>query len=424
MHFDPNELFYKMASAYSEAKSKDERLTICNEGGSRSSKTWDTFHLLIAICANNINAKLDIYILRDTLTNCKDYTYKDFRKCVELCKLGNNAIFTNPQKPNCNLFGNNIHFRGLDDEKNTEGYPSDILFINEVLETKKTKVEGLLMRCRKLIIFDWNPKLTKHWIFDYEGRDDVLFTRSTYKDNKHLEQTIVNEIESYNPEIEANILNKTANLFRWKVYGLGERADQEGSVFNDSQLNKFNIEDIDLKNAIKIAWCDVADQGVDYLCFLVGALIDDRIYVIDTVFTPYGSELSEQMVIEVLRKYDISVAWFESNNQGLMYTKNLKKEIKIKECEEKGISSISTYKSPLNKKIKAVPNTQNKHSRIVIQAEVNIIPNFYFLNHRKGMYSDYYDNLTNYKHDKSVKQDDAPDATAGLSSIAEKYSNK
>lgn len=421
MHFDPNELFYKMAVAYSEAKEKSERLTICNEGGSRSSKTWDTFHLIIAICANNINAKLDIYILRDTLTNCKDYTYKDFRKCVELCKLGNKSIFTNPQKPNCNLFGNNIHFRGLDDEKNTEGYPSDILFINEVLETKKTKVEGLLMRCRKLIIFDWNPKLTKHWIFDYEGRPDVLFTRSTYKDNKHLEQTIINEIESYNPEIEENVINKTANLFRWKVYGLGERADQEGNVFNDSQLNKFNIEDIDLQNAVKIAWCDVADQGIDYLCFLVGALIGEKVYIVDVVFTPRSTEESIPMVINSLKKNDVNKAVFESNNQGLVYTKLLRKELNILECKELGISDVNAHKSKYLKRIGALQSKTNKHSRIIIQAEVNIIPNFYFLNHRKGMYHDYYDNLTNYKHDKSVKQDDAPDATAGLSMLADKY---
>lgn len=422
MHFDPNDLFFKMAETYSDFKAEGKRLVICNEGGTRSSKTWDTFHLIIAICAHNINAKLDIYILRDTLTNCKDYTYKDFQKVVNLCKINNFAIFTNPQKPNCLLYGNNVHFRGLDDEKNTEGYPSDIIFVNEVLETKKAKVEGLLMRCRKLVVFDWNPKLTKHWIFDYEVRPDVLFTHTTYKNNKHLEQTIVSEIESYNPEVEENVINKTANLFRWKVYGLGKRADQEGNVFNDSQLNKFDHNEIDLNRAVNIAWCDVADQGIDYLCFVVGAIIGKSVYIIDIVFTPQDSESSIPLIIESLRKNNISIALFESNNQGLVFTKLIKERIKILECQEKGITNIKDYYSPLANKVKALRSISNKHSRIVIQAQVNIIPNFYFKKHRAGMYASYYDSLTNYKHDKSVKQDDAPDATAGLSKVYEKYS--
>jgi len=421
MNFDPNALFFKMAATYSKFKGELKRLVICNEGGSRSSKTWDTFHLIIAICAHNINAGLDIYILRDTLTNCKDYTYKDFKKVIDICKIMDDAIFTNPQKPNCLLYGNNVHFRGLDDEKHTEGYPSDILFINEVLETKKSKVEGLLMRCRKLVVFDWNPKLTKHWIFDYEGRPDVLFTKTTYKDNKHLEKTIIDEIESYNPEVKQNVINGTANLFRWKVYGLGERADQEGNVFNDSQLNKYD-DSVDLSNAVKIAWCDVADQGIDYLCFIVGALIGEKIYVCDVVFTLQDSEKSIPLIISSLRKNDVHIALFESNNQGLVFTKLIKERIKIMECQEKGIINVSEYYSPLANKIKALPNSSNKHSRIVIQAQTNIIPNFFFKKHRTGMYAEYYDNLTNYKHDKSVKGDDAPDATAGLSKIAEKYS--
>ncbi len=416
MHFDPNLLCYEMAKAYSDAKDKGEKLVICNEGGSRSSKTWDTLHLLVAICSHNIDSGLDIYILRDTLTNCKDYTFKEFIKVLNVCGIYDQTKLRNPQKPDYNLYGNNVYFRGLDDEKNTEGFPSDIIFVNEVLETKQTKVEGLQMRCRLLEIYDWNPKLTKHWIFDYEGRPDVLFTKTTYKDNKHLEKTIVKKIESYNPEIAENVKNKTANPFRWKVYGLGLRADREGNVFNDSKLNKFNIEDIDLENSVKIAWNDVADQGVDYLCFIVGVLIGAKTYVIDVVFTPKDSNYSIPLIIQMLEKYDINKAVFESNNHGLAYLKNLLKDLKIMDLEDK-----TELFDKWDMRLGAIPNTTNKHSRIVVQADTNIIENFYFLRHRTGMYADYYDFLTMYKHDKSVKQDDAPDGTAGLSILSQKY---
>lgn len=403
MNFQTNNLFYKMAAKYSEYKQRKEKLIICNEGGSRAGKTFDTFALILAICMYNINAELDIYILRDTLTNCKDYTLKDFQKFMQICEVWNGANFKNPQKPIYNLYGNNIYFRGLDDEKNTEGYPSDILFVNEVLETSESKVEGLLMRNRLLTIFDWNPKLTKHWIFPYEKRKNVFWTKTTYKDNKYLEQSIIDTIESYNPENEQNVINGTASLFRWKVYGLGERADQEGNVFNDSELNKY--DSIDLENTIKVAWCDVADQGIDYLCFVLGIIIDKNVYVEDVIFTPKNSEYSIPLIINKIEKYNINLSVFESNNQGLMFTKLLKTKINEK----------------YHKKIKATPNTKNKHSRIVIQAETNIIDNFYFKKHRTGMYADFYDYLTSYKHDKSFKQDDAPDAIAGLSILSQEY---
>jgi len=137
--------------------------------------------------------------------------------------------YKSPQKPYYNLFGNHVYFRGLDDS--SEGYPSDILFINEALENNnKDKVEGLAMRCRKLIVKDWNPKYTQHWCFNLEGQPNTFFTHSTYKNNKHLLPAIIKKIESYEPTPE-NIKNQTADEYRWKVYGLGIRAAPEGVIF-------------------------------------------------------------------------------------------------------------------------------------------------------------------------------------------------
>lgn len=415
--FDPNRLFYKMAAKWAEFKKAGKQLIICNEGGSRSSKTWDAFHLLIAICAHNQDAELDIYILRDTLKNCRSKTFKDFKKLLKICGLlSTTSILGENQSPHVRLYGNNLYFHGLDDEKNTEGYPSDILFVNEVLETKEAKVEGLLMRCRKLVIFDWNPKFTKHWVFNYEGRDNVLFTHSTFKDNKHLEQNIIDKINSYNPEIEENVKNKTANLYRWRVYGLGVRSDQEGNIFNDSQLNKFELKDIDLKLCSKIMWVDVADQGVDYLCAPIGAISDKKTYVFDCIFSNKQSDYTIPLIVDAIIKNDLDKVVFESNGQGLQFMKNVLNQLKINDLENN-----TDYYRKYKVRLKAVHNSSNKHSRIKLQAENNIIKNFYFLKNMRGQYLEYYDFLTNYKYDKSVKEDDAPDGTAGLSVLSQAY---
>lgn len=258
MKFDPNPLFFKMASFYAQCRKDKTKAIILNEGSSRSSKTWDTFHLIYTICDHNRNKGLSIYILRDTLANCRDYTMKEFVDfMVSIGKYETSSHRQFP-KPEYELLGNKIFFRGLDDEANTEGYPSDILFINEALETKKTKVDGLIMRCRKAIIMDWNPKFTQHWCFDMAKRPNAMITHSTYKNNKHLGQEVIDEIESLEPwepgsyeVIENQVYYNgkpvddnnqppphpvnhdyaTADEFRWKVYGLGLRGAMKGLLF-------------------------------------------------------------------------------------------------------------------------------------------------------------------------------------------------
>jgi PBSX family phage terminase large subunit len=244
MIFDPNDLFYEMVRIYKENYSPDNKVIICNEGSSRSSKTWDFFHFLVMYCDHNQNASNEIYILRETLVNCRDFTLKEFKNCLKAMKIWDDDNYTGSPKPYYNLYGNDVFFRGLDDS--SEGYPSDILFINEALENKnKEKIDGLRMRCRKLIVMDWNPKFTQHWAFKLEGQPNTFFTHSTYSNNKHLQKSVIAEIESYEPthpedrhlpEKErrphpTNIKNGTADDYRWQVYGLGLRCSPEGLIF-------------------------------------------------------------------------------------------------------------------------------------------------------------------------------------------------
>jgi len=254
MVFNPNPLFYEMVSIFFKNRNKPDKVTICNEGSSRSSKTWDFYHLLVMYCENNEGANNEIYILRETLTNCKDFTFKEFQKCLKKMGIWDDENYKNPQKPYYNLYGNDVFFRGLDDS--SEGYPSDIVFINEALENQnKEKVDGIAMRCRKLLVYDWNPKYTQHWCFDLEGQPNVHFTHSTYKNNKHLEQSVINTIEGYCPWLLEdlniqdekkrrpnliNIRNGTADKYRWQVYGEGIRSSPEGLIFqNITWVDKF-----------------------------------------------------------------------------------------------------------------------------------------------------------------------------------------
>lgn len=230
-------------------KPEGEKLIIGNEGSSRSAKTFDTIHLVAAICDANRNKKLDIFFFRDTLVSCKENLLKDFIKCLTVMGVYDKRNLTGENsKPNYNLFGQTIKFRGLDDGSTQvkEATDSDICFFNEILSgCEKEMVDGFIMRCRFLIIADWNPKYTMHWFFEFERRSECTFTHSTYTQNRHLEASVIKEIESYSPwviedvhlpesERRPNIKNiesGTVDEFRWKVYGMGERANREGLVF-------------------------------------------------------------------------------------------------------------------------------------------------------------------------------------------------
>lgn len=296
MNFDPNVLYYKMAEEVSK-KRPDQKLIIGNEGGSRSSKTWDEIHLIAAICDANRNKKLQIYFFRDTLSDCKEYLLKDFKECLSVMGIWDDANHKDNQgKPIYNLFGQLINFRGVNETKEATG--SDIIFFNEILSgMEKEKVMNWIMRCRLLVLADWNPRYSDHWFFSFQLRNDTVFFHSTYKNNRHLGQSVIAEIQgyqtvrqssiaiklgsqnndeakSYDAEIKANAYNteanpdeysadeiaelvrckynedtKTADAYKWAVYGLGERRSPEGLIFpNVTWVKRFP------ENCEKIYW--------------------------------------------------------------------------------------------------------------------------------------------------------------------------
>jgi hypothetical protein len=246
MAFDPNSLFYYMAKTYSQEKSDSNKIIFCNEGSSRSSKTQDAFHLIEVFCDHNRKTPLKIGVFRNTLKDCREKTFDDFKTFLVKIRgiYDPNNSRGELSSPTYNLYGSIIEFRGLEEDTEQKGY--DIVFVNEALEIDtETKINGLKMRCKKLMIFDWNPKYTQHWIFSWEGRPNVYFTKTTYKNNKHLEYSIIADIESKSPwhlddlELpkdkrrphEENIKNKTVDEWYFEVYGMGIRANKSGLVF-------------------------------------------------------------------------------------------------------------------------------------------------------------------------------------------------
>ncbi len=228
---------------------------ILNEGSSRSSKTYDFWHFMFWLCGLEYYRKnpLNIFVYRTTLKACRETAYDtDFVNCMKIIGHYSPKNARNEgQAPEYNLFGSIIKFRGL--ENGVEQGASDVIFFNEALDNQDPKiVDELLLRCTKLAVFDWNPKLTYHFLFDWEGRERTLFTKTTILDNKHRPEAVLERLMSYSPwdfkdfdfekkvwkvsESERSINEKnlkynTINRRMFLVYFMGERCPEEGIIF-------------------------------------------------------------------------------------------------------------------------------------------------------------------------------------------------
>jgi phage terminase large subunit len=94
--------------------------------------------------------------------------------------------------------------------------------MNECTEMSYEAWVQLTMRTEGKIVLDYNPSDEYHWVFDKViPRDDADFFITTYKDNPFLPKELVAEIERL----------KDADENYWLVYGLGQKGNQNDTVY-------------------------------------------------------------------------------------------------------------------------------------------------------------------------------------------------
>lgn len=194
---------------------------ICNEGGSRSSKSYSIIQLLVSI-ANN-NPKTRISIVSHSLPHIKRGAFRDVKQILEDWgrwfedwMKWTDFVYTFPN-------GSYIELFGLEDEGKARGPARDILFINEANLISKVLFDQLAMRTTGTIFLDWNPADFNSWVYDVADNTKNKKIHSTYLDNIHnLSKQQIEYIESY---------KNLPDDFMWKVYGLGERGASKELIY-------------------------------------------------------------------------------------------------------------------------------------------------------------------------------------------------
>ena len=200
------------------------------EGSSRSSKTWSICQALWLYGYHNPN--LSMLACRAKYTWIRQSIWATYKNMLQTHGLPS-KLSLSPFRAQIN--SSYLDFGGLDNAQKMHGLETDLFWFNEAIEADMDSFDQLEQRQtnKGKWILDYNPSTDEHWIYDKVlKRDDVLYIHSTYKDNPFCPIPARKKIESYEPT-EDNIRQGTADLYKWQVYGLGQRARREGAVFEN-----------------------------------------------------------------------------------------------------------------------------------------------------------------------------------------------
>ena len=169
---------------------------VCNEGGSRSGKTYSIIQLLCGIAKQKPNTRISI--VSHSLPHIKRGAFRDFKTIMEDCGWWHEEEFRYTDFVYEFSNGSYIELFGLEDEGKARGPGRDILFVNEANLISKVLFDQLAMRTTGAIFMDWNPAEFNSWVYDIADNPKNKKIHSTYLDNIYnLSPVQVEYIESY-----------------------------------------------------------------------------------------------------------------------------------------------------------------------------------------------------------------------------------
>ena len=242
----------------------------------------------------------------------------------------------------------------------------------------------------------------------WASNDLAGFILSNYDDVVHINYKAINDDGTPLDEGTLSLEDfefKTKNMAKEIVYAnyQQEPIDIKGRLYNEFKT----YVDLPKEKIIKIsAYCDTADTGDDFLCNIIYADCKDSAYILDIIYTKEAMEITEPMVAEAYKKFDVNVADIESNNGGRAFARNIERITRDK----------GNYKTV----VKWFHQSGNKIARILSNsAWVNA--NIYMPVDWKNKWSEFAKDIISYQKEGKNKHDDGPDALTG---VAEKMVNR
>ena len=251
---------------------------ICNEGGSRSSKSYSVMQLLVQIAVNKPMTRISC--VSHSLPHVKRGIYRDFKVIMQELELWDDNDFSYSDFIYTYRNGSYIELFGLEDEGKARGPGRDILFINEANLLTKPLFDQLAMRTTGQIFLDWNPADFVSWVYTVADNPKNKRIHSTYLNNRtNLTSSQINAIEAF---------KDLPDDFMWKVYGLGERGAAKELIYT-----KWGISELPNKGEVFYG----LDFGYNHPAALVKVEYYDGVHYVQEMI--YQSNLT---LTELIRK--------------------------------------------------------------------------------------------------------------------------
>ena len=242
----------------------------------------------------------------------------------------------------------------------------------------------------------------------WASNDLAGFILSNYDDVVHINYKAINDDGTPLDEGTLSLEDfefKTKNMAKEIVYAnyQQEPIDIKGRLYSEFKT----YVDLPKEKIVKIsAYCDTADTGDDFLCNIIYADCKDSAYILDIIYTKEAMEITEPLVAEAYKKFNVNVADIESNNGGRAFARNIERITRDK----------GNYKTV----VKWFHQSGNKIARILSNsAWVN--NNIYMPIDWKNKWSEFAKDIISYQKEGKNKHDDGPDALTG---VAEKVINR
>ena len=372
-----------------------------------------SFHVSSFICLLTYEANQKTLYTRYTMSSAEISIIPEFKEKIDLLEV-NDAFQVNSKEVTNILTGNEILFRGIKTSSGTQ--TANLKSINGVTcfvvdeaeeftdEDAFDKID-LSVRtnaAQNRVIIILNPSNKDHWIWKrwYENShkvemiDGLPVEISTHPDVEHIHTTYLDNIANLSgSSLKVIERMKETSLKVYAHKALGQWLDiAEGSLFQHLKTYK----DLPKEFETSFAYIDIADEGTDYLCCVVGKLNQGLIYITDIIFSDGNSDVTLPQVVRALNDNKVSHCRCESNSMGALYARLLQKEVN-------------------DTMILPVSSTTNKHTRILNDSvQINEYFRFTPEEQRTAMYHAALGQLRQYTKDGKAKHDDVADACSGL----------
>ncbi|MCI8285383.1 MAG: PBSX family phage terminase large subunit [Firmicutes bacterium] len=304
IRIDANRCFHRV--------NRSNKRYIVMKGSAGSGKSMDTAQNYILRLMNDKGRNL-VAMRKSDVTN-RDSTYAELTGAVYRM-FGDKVerywrIGLSPLQLTCKINGNQIIFRGMNDDRQREklksitfqkGKLTDV-WLEEATEFTQSDLEIIDDRLRGdlpdgqfyQIRLTFNPVNSNHWIkkvfFDIVD-ENVLTHHSTYLDNRFID-------DAYHDRMERR---KKVDPEGYKVYGLGEWGEIGGLILRNWETkeisqNPSNYDDIAMGQ----------DFGFNHAnVILLLGIKDDNIYILDEIYV-YEKETAEIIPIAAEKAFPMN----------------------------------------------------------------------------------------------------------------------